>query len=283
MDLESDQAVRLSSQEALAALFVERLRTAMHDNGISAATLARSTGLSKAAISQLLSNRKARLPNSFTIYSLARALNRNVDYFLGTTAPLEGGRATFSIELYHSGFANAERLWRETICSGAADGFTLVCDTIPDFLKTEAVLACEHGARPEVIEHAGRIARLRADHEAVQIRGLILCETSVVYQLVKGIGLYRSLSEADRAAQIAIMTSYFDARFPDLYCTLVSYRQNNLSPVLMYDRAVLVAPMFGWHMQITHAAIFREMAEAALNASRKGVPLRQYVDLVADL
>ena len=283
MNLDLDQAVRHASQEALSALFVDRLRTAMHDNGISAATLARRTGLSKAAISQLLSNRKARLPNSFTIYCLARALNRNVDYFLGTTAPLAGERATFAIELYQNGFMNAERLWRETVFSGNDRVFTLVCDTLPDFLKTEAVLACEHGTSAEVADHGARMAHMREAHGATPARGLVLCETSIVYQLVKGIGLYRTLSEADRNAQIGIMNRYFDAHFPDLTCTLVSYRQNKLSPVVMYDHAVLVAPMFGWHMQITHAAMFREMSDAALNASRKGVPLRQYIELVADL
>jgi transcriptional regulator with XRE-family HTH domain len=281
--LDTDPGQRASSQEELSALFVERMRTAMQDNGISAASLARRTGLSKAAISQLMSNKKARLPNSFTIYSLARVLNRNVDYFLGTTSPLAGERATFAIELYHNGFANAERLFQETIFSGSVTDLTLVCDTIPDFLKTEALLVAEYGPRPEVLAHARRMADQLARHAHAKVQGLVLCDTAVVYQLVKGIGLYRALPEADRAAQLGLLTSYFEDRFPDIYCTIVQYRQHQLSPVMMYDRSVLVVPMFGWHMQITHSAMYRELSENAQNAARKGVPLKQYIDLVSDL
>lgn len=283
IELDTDTTERHASQDELSALFVERLRAAMHDNGISAASLARRTGLSKAAISQLMSSKKSRLPNSFTIFNLARALNRNVDYFLGTTAPLDGTRATFAIELYQNGFANAEHLYRQTVYAGTVTDLTLICDTLPDFLKTGPVLVAEYGATPEVTGHAARIAEMRTRDGAAQVGGVVLCDTAIVFQLVKGIGIYKSLSEADRVAQLDLLTRYFDERFPEIVCNLVSYRQHHLSPVLMFDHAVLVTPLFGWHMQITNAAMYRELSEKARTAARRGVPLKQYVDLVADL
>ena len=282
-DLDTELEDRLITQDELSALFVARLRTAMHDNGISAASLARRTGLSKAAISQLMSEKKSRLPNSFTIYCLARALNRNVDYFLGTTPQLTGTRATFAIELYRDGFANTERLFATTVFSGQARGLTMICDTIPDFLKTEAVLVAEYGGGPEVTQHARKIAQMRAQASSAHLGGLVLCDTAVVYQLVKGIGIYKSLADADRTAQINLLTGFFEERFPEVFCNVLNYRQHHLSPVLMHDHANLVAPIFGWHMQVTNAAMFQELTETAANAARKGVPVKQYIDLVADL
>ncbi|MDP5344527.1 MAG: hypothetical protein NWS99_00180, partial [Paracoccaceae bacterium] len=231
---------------------------------------------------QLMSSKKARLPNSYSIYNLARALNRNVDYFLGTTVPMSGSRSSFSIDLYQDGFDNTKRLYLDALVAGRFSEFVQVADTIPDFLKTEATCVAEYGPGEDVVQHAAVMGQVRAQLASQSLRALILCDSAVVYQLVKGVGLYKSLADADRDAQLDLMVTYFDDHFPDVFCNLVPYRQHQLSPVSLFDRVHLVTPLFGGHLQVTNALMFDDLHTKAAKAARRGVPLKQYIDLISD-
>ena len=210
-----------TSQDELSAHFVDRLRRAMHDNGITAAELTRETGLSKAAISQLMSDKSARLPNSYSIDNLARALNRNVDYFLGSSVRLVSNSASLHVDFHEDALQNIARLCREVVLQPDGAGTVLMADTLPDFPKTEQTLAAELGASAAVSEHAAEMAELRATCQRSRIRGIVLCDSAIVMQLVRGTGLYRALDEHARQAQIALMVEFFELRFPDLLCHVV--------------------------------------------------------------
>lgn len=269
-----------TSQDELSAHFVDRLRRAMHDNAISAAELARKTGLSKAAISQLMSDKSARLPNSYSIYNLARALNRNVDYFLGSSMRLVGNRASLHVDFHEDALLNIGRLCREVVLKPDGPGTVLIADTLPDFAKTEQTLAAELGPSAAVTEHAAEMAELRATCQRSRIRGIVLCDSAVVMQLIRGSGLYRALDDHARQAQIALMVEFFELRFPDLLCHVVSFRQHRLSAALLYDQVNIAAPLFGGLAQVANATVYEQLHARAEMAARRGVPLRQFVDLI---
>jgi len=269
-----------TNQDELSAHFVDRLRRAMHDNGITAAELARKAGLSKAAISQLMSDKSARLPNSYSIYNLARALNRNVDYFLGSSVRLVGDRASLQVDFHEDALRNIARLCREVVLRPDGAGTVLIADTLPEFTKTEQTLAAELGASAAVTEHAAEMADLRATCQRNRIRGIVLCDSAILMQLIRGSGLYRALDEHARQAQIALMVEFFELRFPDLLCHVVSFRQHRLSAALLYDQVNIAAPIFGGLAQVANAAVYEQLHARAEMAARRGVPLRQFVDLI---
>lgn len=270
-----------ATQDELSAHFVDRLRRAMHDNAISAAELARKTGLSKAAISQLLSDKTARLPNSYSIYNLARALNRNVDYFLGSSVRLVGSRTSLHVDFHEDALGNILRLCREVVLQPDGPGTVLIADTLPDFAKTEQTLAAELGPSVTVSEHAARMAELRAGCERRRINGIMLCDSAVMMQLIRGTGLYRTLDDHARQSQIALMVEFFELRFPDLLCHVVAYRQHGLSAALLYDQVNVAAPLFGGLAQVADAAVYEQLHARAETAARRGVPLRQFVELIS--
>jgi transcriptional regulator with XRE-family HTH domain len=268
----------LASQPELAAHFVARLRSAMQENAITAAELARRTGLSKAAISQLMSERTGRLPNSYSIYMLARSLNRTVDYFLGSAVDLGEVQTTVFADLHDDTLDALDRLCREVMLAPDAGPCVLMADTLPDYLKTAATLEAEYGTGAAIAAHATRIEAIRST--PARPAGLVLCDPGVIVQLVRGGGLYRGMDTGARRNQIALMVDFFEARFPDLICSVAAFRPNGLGPALLYGRANVAAPVLGGVVQMTNETLFARLSARAQLAARRGVPLRQFVDLI---
>jgi transcriptional regulator with XRE-family HTH domain len=268
-------------QQELAGVFVERLQAAMADRNINAAQLARETGLSKAAISQLLSAKKPRLPNSYSVYNLARALDRTVDYFLAPAPQGRGPRMPLAVDYYES--LLDEPVWVNAGDQLSDTDFVIdICDTLPDFLKTEATLLVEYGDRPETHEYFRRMEAVRARFAERPFHGFVLCDAPVVFQLISGVGLYRALSAEERQNQIALMVDYFEDHFPTVSCIVIHFRHLELSPALLFGKINVITTAFGGHIHIASSELFESIRRKALFAARKGVPLQQYVDLVGN-
>jgi transcriptional regulator with XRE-family HTH domain len=125
----------------------ERLADAIHRSGLSKTEFAEQAGIDRTTLSQLLSPATTRLPRVDTLHALAVAHDLSLDWLVGLTnaGPLEAEL------LIHTSFeapgpsATDERLlgW----LSEAADyKIRYVPSTLPDLLKTDAVIRFERGA-----------------------------------------------------------------------------------------------------------------------------------------
>ena len=66
-----------------ARLFRDRLTQAMGDAGTTQSALARTTGIDRSTVSQLLKDDGARLPNAQVVGACAQALGISSDWLLG--------------------------------------------------------------------------------------------------------------------------------------------------------------------------------------------------------
>ncbi|WP_120632947.1 helix-turn-helix domain-containing protein [Ruegeria sp. EL01] len=137
-----------------AAQFRLRLARAMEDRQMSQSALARSIGVDRSTVSQLLTDAGARLPNAHVVGSCASALGVSADWLLSLS-----NRPESAAELLASSLSMAEApraLVDERIFEWhqEAAGYKIryVPATLPDMLKTRAVLEWEYAP------HLGRTA-----------------------------------------------------------------------------------------------------------------------------
>lgn len=137
-----------------AALFRQRLTQAMGDGGISQSALARSIGVDRSTVSQLISGDGARLPNAQIVGECAGFLGVSADWLLGLSDRPEQAADLVANALSVSEAPRA--LIDEQIYDWhrAADGYKIryVPATMPDMLKTHAMLEWEYSP------HLGRTA-----------------------------------------------------------------------------------------------------------------------------
>ena len=127
-------------------LFRQRLDLVITRAGESVSAFARSSGIDRSTLAQLLTGDDARLPRADTLIAVARRANVSVDWLLGLTQQEETGAeiigALLQIEEHkHAPVDDQFMRWLKE-----ADGFRIrtVPVAIPDFLKTEDLLRFEY-------------------------------------------------------------------------------------------------------------------------------------------
>lgn len=187
-------------------MFRERLGEVIDRSGLNQSRFARSTGVDRSTLSQLLSANNRRLPRIETVASIADAHQVSIDWLLGLThgGPMQAEMMEEETSFEMNALApNDERLIR-WFDEAAGYKVRYVPQTLPDVLKTEAVIRheLEHyvASRPEQkIEHAAqRLAAIRGagtDMECCSSR-------QSIEGFARGEGIWRSLPLAHRRDQL---------------------------------------------------------------------------------
>ncbi len=187
-------------------MFRERLGDVIDRSGLNQSRFARSTGVDRSTLSQLLSANNRRLPRIETVASIADAHQVSIDWLLGLThgGPMQAEMMEEETSFEMNALApNDERLIR-WFDEAAGYKVRYVPQTLPDVLKTEAVIRheLEHyvASRPEQkIEHAAqRLAAIRGagtDMECCSSR-------QSIEGFARGEGIWRSLPLAHRRDQL---------------------------------------------------------------------------------
>ena len=219
--------------------FRSRLAQVITDSGMSRSAFARSVGVDRSTLSQLLSQDNDRLPRVESLVAIASARRVGLDWLLGLTHD-EGQigadiiREQMSIERDALSPADERLLtWhREAI------GYKIryVPATLPDILKTEAVIRYElaHFAaqRPEQrIETA--VAQL-----AYQRRPETDMEACTSVQSISafafGHGIWRKLPHALREQQFDVMISRVEELYPTFRWFLFDGLQRFSAPFTIF-------------------------------------------------
>ncbi|MEL6478078.1 MAG: helix-turn-helix transcriptional regulator [Pseudomonadota bacterium] len=221
-----------------AGLFRDRLRAAMAERGQTRSGLARATGADRSTLSQLLAEGETRLPNAHLVAECAADLGVSADWLLGLTERPErpGDLIAASVRVTDAARSSADDQlldWHRE-----AQGYKIrhVPATLPDVLKTEAVLTWEYGRylakTPDQAIGAtmDRLDWLRSgssDHE-------IALPLHEITAFAAGEGYYRGLDEATRLAQIEALAQTCRDLYPSLRLFFFDARTIFSAPITVF-------------------------------------------------
>ncbi|TBX29277.1 helix-turn-helix domain-containing protein [Nioella sediminis] len=220
-----------------AALFRTRLAEAMEQTGTSRAALARSAGVDRSTVTQLLSEADARMPGGHLVAACAETLSVSTDWLLGLS-----DRPEASADLLTATLTEAERAtsaddqifaWHQE-----AAGYKIrhVPATLPDMLKTRAVMEWEYadtmnrspGQAIAVAE--ARLDWMRASESDYEI-ALPLHE---MRSFAEGTGYYMDLPAGVRREQIDWILSVHDQLYPTLRLFLYDAARVYSAPITIF-------------------------------------------------
>lgn len=223
-------------------VFRDRLQEAMALSGVNRSQLARETHVNRSTIAHLLAADAGRLPNAQLAADCATALGVSCDWLLGLTERKErpgdlvaaAMEATGSVTAAERTSADAQLLaWHEE-----ARGYKVrhVPASLPDLLKTEAVLRWEYaaflGKTPEQAVLAMQdwmswVDRGASDYEiAVPLHELAA--------LARGEGYYSGLGAEARRDQLEALAVQAEERYPSLRLFLFDARRLYSAPISVF-------------------------------------------------
>jgi len=223
-----------------ADLFRTRLAARMALAGLSRSALARIAGVDRSTIAQLLAPDEVRLPNAHLAAECAAALGVSADWLLGLSDRPESAAevlsASFRMATAHRTPADEQIIaWHRE-----AAGYKIrhVPATLPDILKTEAVLEWEYAAFLDKTPEQARGAMaetvdwLRAPGSDYEI----CVSIDKVRSLARGEGYWEGLGRDVRAAQIAFMADSCTRLYPSLRLYLFDSKKLFSAPVSIFGR-----------------------------------------------
>jgi transcriptional regulator with XRE-family HTH domain len=248
-----------------AATFRERLADAMGRQGLNRSALARATGVDRSTISQLLSGEEPRLPNALLAADCGQALGVSVDWLLGLTERPErpGDLIAAAVTV-----ARAERTYADEQLLAwmkEAEGYKIrtVPATLPDMLKTEAVLRWEYeaflGRTPDqaIGAERDRVTFLRAassDYEIAVAR-------HELEAFAAGEGYYRGLPRGTRIEALARLETECDALYPSLRLFLYDARRVFSAPITVFGPLVAVVYVGRFHLAFRESNRVKSLAQ----------------------
>jgi len=199
-------------------VFRERLGQVIERSGLNRSAFAARTGLDRSTLSQLLSAKNDRLPRAETIAAIAMKQSVSVDWLLGLSQEDQLGTniVTESLEIAAGGGApEDERLVR---WHAEAVGYKVryVPTTLPDMLKTEGTIAFEFSSQggtirdTQIDQAVKRLAYTRRPETDIEA----CASVQSVEAFVRGEGIWRSIPEETRAAQLDHMIALVGELYP---------------------------------------------------------------------
>jgi transcriptional regulator with XRE-family HTH domain len=199
-------------------VFRERLGQVIERSGLNRSAFAARTGLDRSTLSQLLSATNDRLPRAETIAAIAMKQSVSVDWLLGLSQEDQLGTniVTESLEIAAGGGApEDERLVR---WHAEAVGYKVryVPTTLPDMLKTEGTIAFEFSGQggtirdTQIDQAVKRLAYTRRPETDIEA----CASVQSVEAFVRGEGIWRSIPEETRAAQLDHMIALVGELYP---------------------------------------------------------------------
>ena len=221
-----------------AVLFRNRLAQAMADKTVSQSGLARSVGIDRSTISQLLTGAGARLPNAQVVAECAAALSVSADWLLGLTdrperlADLMAAAITMT-EAPRALIDDAIFGWHRE-----AAGYKIrhVPATLPDMLKTPDLMRWEYAPHlGRTIEqaigasedHLHWMRSARSDYE-------IALPLHELEAFACAEGYYRGLPAALRLEQLDRLGRLYAQLYPSLRVYVFDARQVFSAPVTVF-------------------------------------------------
>ncbi len=227
-----------------ADLFRTRLLIAIRRAGTNQSALARSTGIDRSTISQLLRDDAARLPNAHVVGACATALGVSADWLLGLAEHPENATDLLANALTLTDAPRALVDQQVFDWHRDAEGFKIryVPPGLPDMLKTNEVLTWEYAphlgrtAAQAITASANRLAWMRQSASDYEI-AMPLFE---LQSFVEGTGYYADLPIELRKQQIGHWLELTEGLYPRMRLYLYDARQVYSAPITVFGPLLAV-------------------------------------------
>lgn len=229
---------KLIDKRLRAAQFRERLTQAMGSTHVTQSALARMIGVERSTVSQVLTDKGARLPNAQFVGECAAALNVSADWLLGLSNRPENASDLLaqSLELTRAPRAMVDEQIFEWHKESAGYKIRHVPATLPDIFKSDAFLEWEY--RPHLgrtIEQAIGASRdrlnwmrqSRSDYE-------IAFPMHEIQSLVQGVGYYADLPKHIQHAQIERLSDFATQLYPRVRIYVFDAKMLFSSPITIF-------------------------------------------------
>jgi transcriptional regulator with XRE-family HTH domain len=220
-------------------LFQRRLSELIDTSGQSRSRFAARAGLDRSTLSQLLAKDNVRLPRAETIGRIASRHGASADWLLGLS---EVPHVTPDIVTQPVVEPDADdpanehlKRWHE---EARGSKIRYVPSTLPDSVKTEAVIAYEHlkfsNGEATVMSAA---ARERIDHVRQAASEIEVCTSrQTVESFARGEGLWRQLPLRERRRQLEHMAVSVEELYPSYRWFLFDGRERYAAPYTVFGQ-----------------------------------------------
>lgn len=237
-------------------IFRLRLKDRLKISGISRSALARACGVDRSTIALLLHEEETRLPNAHLAAECASVLGVSLDWLLGLTERSETASDLIetSFRLTEAERTSADAQIEEWLQESAGYKIRHVPATVPDILKTEAVLEFEYS---NFIEKTPQQAMSASFNKVEWLRRPgsdyeICVSKEMLESLARGEGYWRGLSKTAREEQLRHMVTCCGELYPSLRVYLYDPKVMFSAPVTVFGPLLAVIYIGQYYM------VFRE-------------------------
>lgn len=163
-----------------------------------------------------------------------------------------------------------------TACLVAARPFLYVCISIPEILKTPAVLFCEQGTTAESKAYASRLRSLRQQDIRLPHGSTVLLDAPAMDDLARRSGRYSVLQASDIRLQLQILADFL-LLGDGLMVRVSDLRKSGLSSGFMVDGGPLYHYCFGGYAEIRSEPLLDLFRQRIGHAVDAGTPLDEWL------
>ena len=230
-------------------LFRDRLGQLLTRSGLNRSAFAAGVGIDRSALTQLLAGEVTRLPRAETLIRIAAEHGVSLDWLLGLSQAEDVTAAIKqSLELEEAPDDRGEPLLESWHAEAAGTKIRYVPTTLPDLLRTEAVISYESSENKRTLtsrldEAQERIAYTRRPETDMEI----CMPVQRLHDLKGGTGLWTELPEKARLGQLEHMATLLDELYPSLRLYLYDGQSHFSAPYTVfgpYRVSVYVGDMY---------------------------------------
>lgn len=222
----------------LSGLFRERLALSLAERDMSVSVLATRAGVDRSTVAQLLSAPDPRLPNGLVLANLASTLGESADWLLGLSSQ-RGAVADIveqSVQVAEAARHPFDEQLRRWYREAAGYKVRHVPQTLPDLLKTSALLEVEYG------RSLARSSDQAIADAAVQLDYIRQPDTDIevafaahrLTDFADGAGIWGRMPPARRRAELEQMAQMARDLYPSLRVFLYDGRALYSAPFTVF-------------------------------------------------
>jgi len=225
-------------KDTRAKLFRDRLSSALKAKDLSRSALARKIGYDRSTITQLLNGDEARLPNVDLAACCAEVLGVSSDWLLGLSDFQERAAdlLSASFEFKKAARTPADEFIQECHRKAASYKIRYVPTSLPDALKTEAVLEYEYRAflgktpKQAIVSMQDALEHIRAPDSDIEICSRL----DIILNFARGDGYWDKLPLKTRQEQLRHIIKTCEEFYPSLRLYLFDAKKIYSSPIAIY-------------------------------------------------
>jgi transcriptional regulator with XRE-family HTH domain len=257
----------------LGPVFRDRLDLLLRRSGETRAAFARSVGLDRSALTQLLSGASTRLPRAETLRRIAERQAVSLDWLLGLSqdemlgaeirplveiAAAEGGKQDTLLERWHK--------------EASGTKIRYVPAQIPDLLRTPEVIEYEASGGTSRASLELREAEFRLDYNRRPETDMEVCMPRQRLELLaQGSGQWKNLDRDARAEQLAYMADLVEELYPTFRLFLYDQLQNFSIPYTVFGPKRAAIFMGEMYLVLNATEHIRSLTRHFDNLIRKAV------------